>query len=501
MSFSFFNINLKEANSGFILFFLISIILLFYTATQFYVYTDDFFITFRYANNLATGKGFVYNEDERILATTTPLLTLILAWLRLLGFQPEQASSWVCAIALFGTAFLLYQLHRHRGEEIAGFSAGLFLFFIPPLMQLWGNEIPLCLFFIIAAIYYLERSEADMSAAFQGLYALTRGEGLLFALYLQLLDTWRNKRINFRAIAILVAVIAPWYIFAKLYFGDFLPYTFKAKMTQGIRGDMFNSYQWGLILNLQNLFFSPNLIVRVLTWLGCIKLISNSLQLFKHSKDNRTNLDVLLLCWIIIHQLSYLLLVVPGIYQWYYYTIWFLYPILPAYGISLLFPLKKRLITELSYKEWLLFAVVTIAVFIHYFSQPHYNTDYKIRYEIYKQVSYDIRREIRPVNPTILVHEIGILGYYLPEYRFRDIAGLLVKNLSVDMLFNVDYFLRRLHPEIFIDTFYIQKPGEPKRLPRTMVVRTSYDRRIIYKCVKEYRTKKFIVRIWKRARG
>ncbi|MCX7765756.1 MAG: hypothetical protein N2246_03505, partial [Candidatus Sumerlaeia bacterium] len=120
MSSQFFNIKADEENSGLILFVIISIILLVYTATQFYIYTDDFFITFRYANNLATGKGFVYNEDERILATTTPLLTLLLAWLRLLGIQPEQASSWICALALFGTALVFYRLCRYRGEEIAG---------------------------------------------------------------------------------------------------------------------------------------------------------------------------------------------------------------------------------------------------------------------------------------------------------------------------------------------------------------------------------------------
>ncbi|MCX7766428.1 MAG: hypothetical protein N2246_06970, partial [Candidatus Sumerlaeia bacterium] len=82
----------------------------------------------------------------------------------------------------------------------------------PPLMQLWGNETPLCLFFIISALYYLERREADLSAVFQGLYALTRGEGLLFSLYLQLWDSWRHKRLNIRAFAILIAKIAPWFL-------------------------------------------------------------------------------------------------------------------------------------------------------------------------------------------------------------------------------------------------------------------------------------------------
>jgi hypothetical protein len=40
---------------------------------------DDAFITYRYARNLATGRGFVYNEGERVLGTTTPLYAMILA--------------------------------------------------------------------------------------------------------------------------------------------------------------------------------------------------------------------------------------------------------------------------------------------------------------------------------------------------------------------------------------------------------------------------------------
>ena len=40
---------------------------------------DDAPITYRYAQNLADGKGFVYNEGEYIQGTTTPLYTLALA--------------------------------------------------------------------------------------------------------------------------------------------------------------------------------------------------------------------------------------------------------------------------------------------------------------------------------------------------------------------------------------------------------------------------------------
>ena len=40
---------------------------------------DDPFITYRYAANLQHGLGFVYNPNEHVLSTTTPLFTILLA--------------------------------------------------------------------------------------------------------------------------------------------------------------------------------------------------------------------------------------------------------------------------------------------------------------------------------------------------------------------------------------------------------------------------------------
>jgi arabinofuranosyltransferase len=42
---------------------------------------DDAYITFRYAQNLVSGMGLVYNPGEHVLGTTTPLYTFLLALL------------------------------------------------------------------------------------------------------------------------------------------------------------------------------------------------------------------------------------------------------------------------------------------------------------------------------------------------------------------------------------------------------------------------------------
>src|SRR5215212_7623634 len=49
--------------------------------------SEDFYITLRYAENLARGNGLVYNVGERVLGTTTPLYTLFLALVAWIGLD------------------------------------------------------------------------------------------------------------------------------------------------------------------------------------------------------------------------------------------------------------------------------------------------------------------------------------------------------------------------------------------------------------------------------
>ncbi|NJM08474.1 hypothetical protein HC891_23265 [Candidatus Gracilibacteria bacterium] len=60
----------------------VSSVLFTYLAARGY---DDPYITFRYAQNLAEGAGYVYNVGERVQSTTTPLFTVLLALARAPG--------------------------------------------------------------------------------------------------------------------------------------------------------------------------------------------------------------------------------------------------------------------------------------------------------------------------------------------------------------------------------------------------------------------------------
>src|SRR5687767_10254365 len=69
---------------------------------------DDPFITYRYAANLHDGLGFVYNPGERILSTTTPLYTLILATLGMVWADLPTVSNVLGLLCLTASACLLW---------------------------------------------------------------------------------------------------------------------------------------------------------------------------------------------------------------------------------------------------------------------------------------------------------------------------------------------------------------------------------------------------------
>ena len=85
---------------------------------------DDAFITFRYARNLLAGNGFVYNPGERVLGTTTPLYTLLMAGLAAFtgGTQAPfpTLALLVNALADAGTCLLLWQLGKRLNAERVG---------------------------------------------------------------------------------------------------------------------------------------------------------------------------------------------------------------------------------------------------------------------------------------------------------------------------------------------------------------------------------------------
>ncbi len=192
---------------------------------------EDSLISFRYAENLADGLGFVYNEGERVLGTTSPLWTLLLALLRLAGFDNTIANGKVLGIVfdLLTIAVLTGTLRSRDNTRFALIWSALFASSsgIVPI-TISGMETPLLLFAMALSIRGLKK-QSRLFAVGLATTILTRIDGLIFVLPFLVAAWLRDRRWGLREAVITGLMIAPWFVFSRLYFGTFLPLSIVAK--------------------------------------------------------------------------------------------------------------------------------------------------------------------------------------------------------------------------------------------------------------------------------
>ena len=205
---------------------------------------DDAYITFRYARNLANGVGFVYNAGERVLGTTTPAYTLLLAALsRLSGFTdyPRLALivNTLCDAVTFG--LLVRLVTRLTDLRWLGLSAALLFALDGRTLDFstGGMESSFNVMAIILTLMLFFEGRAWLTALAAGLVVLIRPDGLTLAA--AIFAGWgvtalRRANWNLRQAswpwkeaALFAAVVAPWLIFATLYFGHPVPQSVLAK--------------------------------------------------------------------------------------------------------------------------------------------------------------------------------------------------------------------------------------------------------------------------------
>lgn len=216
---------------------------------------DDPYITFRYAKNLAEGHGFVFNIGEKVLGTSAPLWTLILALAGLSKLVPIvdlptfARMLSVCFYGLVGLALfvLAYDwLCRFVKVKQMGTIALLALL----CTAIWllspssldaatsGMETTFFTFLLVLAAYCYSRQWNRSAAVVLALLLVTRVDGfVVIACYgLALLIFRRKAFLPFCCVMMLVSL--PWFIFSYYYFGSAIPNTILAKLT------LFSNSEW-----------------------------------------------------------------------------------------------------------------------------------------------------------------------------------------------------------------------------------------------------------------
>ena len=198
---------------------------------------EDAFITYRYAENLATLGALVFNEGEPILALTSPLHGVWSTGLFVLTGHTILANKILGFGFLLGAAALVWFRYRHR-PLLQPLAVTLIL--LPPSVVLWtlgGLETPVLLFLVTSlTLLALDPHEPDRTRLLgvfllAGLTFLTRFDSILFVAPLLLHMAIRARSVRDVGIAVLAgaAIPAVWLLVSSSYYGDIFPTSLYAK--------------------------------------------------------------------------------------------------------------------------------------------------------------------------------------------------------------------------------------------------------------------------------
>jgi hypothetical protein len=214
---------------------------------------DDSWITFRYAENLIAGNGLVYNLDEAVQGSTTPLQIFLLAMLMLFGLEARAAALLICLAATAGflwCAFRLLEILSARSRSPfyilpLGVAPGLII------LSISGMETMLFLFLQIATMWaYVDRRPLSLGAL-AAFLMLTRIDGVLVIVAIVAVDTllrlrsaaahapadrvdrefrtpWPARDIV-KAAGLSAVLVMPWIVYATWYYGNPVPNSVWAK--------------------------------------------------------------------------------------------------------------------------------------------------------------------------------------------------------------------------------------------------------------------------------
>lgn len=206
---------------------------------------DDAFISFRYAENWAAGKGLVFNAGERVEGFSNFLWVALLTVANKLGFAPVWTAKVLSLLFALGLLFLLFHTARVLGLDIrTAFFCALLLSFSSSIayFAMSGLETVLYAFLLLLAVWVNRTHEqTEKPAALLLLYgvllaaALTRPEG---ALALGVTSGYHIFRKGFvkktipgfvRSQILVYTAVSSLLLLRHSYYSDLLPNTFYAK--------------------------------------------------------------------------------------------------------------------------------------------------------------------------------------------------------------------------------------------------------------------------------
>lgn len=390
---------------------------------------DDAFITFRYAENIASGKGFVYNEGERVLGTSTPLYTLLLALLAKLGLPIVLLARIINIGADCLTGVLLFLLLRQFKLGVATFAALFYVLF--PRVIVWsvsGMETSLYVLLLVTSLYFYCKENFNLTFLFLGLTFLTRVDGIILGLAILIHFVLQYKKIPTKIILGSLGVVLPWLIFSFIYFGSPIPNSVPGKKAL-YSASVWETPKW-------RIFWEFLFLKTKIGWPLLGLSLAGAYRVLTKAKSY-----AIIVLWTLLY-FFFFFFAETKIHMWYYVPFYLGYLILVALGLDFVFEkaeeiLRKRLdlsrhkariFLNLKTLRTSLFFVLLILAGLIYFQQMKRTfrvvTAGQIAMEdIHKQIGLWLLENTQP-GDTVCAEDIGYMGYYSGRY-ILDQDGLI----------------------------------------------------------------------------
>ncbi len=406
---------------------------------------DDSFITYQFSRNLVDYGQFVFNPGERVLATSTPLFALLLTPFYLMNgdlfyVAPVLNIVFDCLIAFFAYR-VIRKIFPHQPLIIFAWFALLYFADYRALRSSAGGmETSFYVWLILLMIWLALRESWILAGIVGGLLFMTRPDGVLITGVVFLYYLVQKRQIPFRSAIACALTIAPWLIFAVIYYGNPIPSGVWAKIVIN------ESFYTPLARKLVKIYFPDNDTIFLSgTLLG---LMGMGYAGYRVWKDKSWSLAILPV-FFVLYNLG--MVMTRNHYNWFWYWV----PLLPP-----LYIYAGYVVAELTrrFKSARIIPLMAAAVMLVYFLGFHLPTQIKwVKARSIgwangvKAPSLWIAKN-SPEHSTVMCMTIGIPAYY-SHRRVIDPLGIgtpeLLKDWPGKDKANLEA-LRRTNPDYYL---------------------------------------------------
>lgn len=384
---------------------------------------DDGYITYRYARNLAEGRGLVFNEGERVLGTSAPGYAVTLGALTALGRPFGLGVEDAGSLLFFGALIALPLMLVRRGAFTVPLLFGGLALVSRFDLELSGCEALPALALLVASFRLAWDAERPLAAGLLGGLATAFRLDSGLALAALGLALWaRDRRFPVRFALAGGAPILAALAGLTLYYGSFLPTTLAGKRSElALAAAGYGASEWAWL-------------ERVCGEGGAVALLAlasaGALALWRLARAERHGRLALAAvgAWLIAHELFYRAVGVPFSpwYQVHLFHALLLSAVVGAWFLAERGVAWTSAAARRPVRTGVLAALLALPLWVPAlaYASAHRGTPPDPRIRVYRDVARASNRCAGASGGAIAAVEIGAIGYF-SDRPVLDLVGLV----------------------------------------------------------------------------